>query len=125
VLSYSSQFDFWLASRPADAELSAGTVALESDWSARMGLPSEPAISERIAIERDASLAELSGGKLLIDRLSTEAGLDALRHVRVRDIEIAVTVAVAHLTLNETDAGGLDSAFRMDPPLRSEMDRRA
>lgn len=125
VLSYSSQFDFWLASRPADAELSAGTVALESDWSARMGLPSEPAISERIAIERDASLAELSGGKLLIDRLSTEAGLDALRHVRSRDIEIAATVAVAHLTLNETDAGDLNSAFRMDPPLRSEMDRRA
>jgi dihydroorotase len=125
VLAYASQFDFWVACRPADADLSRDTVALESDWSARMGLPSEPAISERIAIERDASLAELSGGKLWVDRLSTEAGLDALRHVRSRDIEIAATVAVAHLTLNEVDAGDLDSAFRMDPPLRSEADRRA
>lgn len=42
-----------------------------------------------------------------------------------RDQEIAATVAVAHLTLNEVDAGALDSAFRMDPPLRSEADRRA
>ncbi|WP_295693505.1 dihydroorotase family protein [uncultured Maricaulis sp.] len=125
LLSYTSQFDVWLSCRPADASLSADAVALESDWSARVGIPSEPAVSERIAIERDAALAELSGGKLMIDRLSTAAGLDALRHVRGRDLEIAATVAIAHLTLNEVDAGGLDSAFRMDPPLRSEADRQA
>lgn len=125
LLSYTSQFDVWLSCRPADASLSADAVALESDWSARVGIPSEPAVSERIAIERDAALAELSGGKLMIDRLSTAAGLDALRHVRGRDLEIAATVAIAHLTLNEVDAGGLDSAFRMDPPLRSEADRLA
>lgn len=125
LLAYTSQFDIWLSVRPADADLSEGTVALESDWSARMGLPAEPAISERIAIERDAALAELSGGKLMIDRLSTADGLAALRHARTRDQEIAATVAVAHLTLNEVDAGALDSAFRMDPPLRSEADRRA
>ncbi len=125
LLSYTSQFDVWLSCRPADSDLSAGAVALESDWSARVGIPSEPAVSERIAIERDAALAELSGGKLMIDRLSTAAGLDALRHVRGRDLEIAATVAVAHLTLNEVDAGGLNSAFRMDPPLRSEADRLA
>ena len=125
LLAYTSQFDIWLAVRPADAALSEDTVALESDWSARMGLPAEPAVSERIAIERDAALVELSGGKLLVDRLSTAAGLDALRHARRRDLDIAATIAVAHLTLNEVDAGGLDSAFRMVPPLRAESDRRA
>ncbi|WP_300541150.1 dihydroorotase family protein [Maricaulis sp.] len=125
LLADTSQFDVWLSVRPADAALCDGTVALESDWSARMGLPAEPAVSERIAIERDAALAELTGGRLMIDRLSTEAGLDALRRARGRDLEIAATVAVAHLTLNEVDAGGLDSAFRMDPPLRSEADRLA
>lgn len=125
VMAYASQFDLWVAVRPADASLSHGAVATESDWSARMGLPSEPAMSERIAIERDASLAELSGGKLLVDRISTQAGLDALRHVRSRDIEIAASIAIAHLTLNEVDAGDLDGAFRMTPPLRLESDRRA
>lgn len=125
LLAYASQFDIWLSVRPADAALSAGTVALESDWSARLGLPAEPAVSERIAIARDAALAELSGGRLMIDRLSTAAGLDALRQARSRDLEIAATVAVAHLTLNEVDAGGLNSAFRMDPPLRAESDRMA
>lgn len=124
LLAYTSQFDVWLGVRPADACLSDGAVALESDWSARMGLPAEPAVSERIAIERDAALVELSGGKLFIDRLSTASGIEALRHARTRDLEIAASVAVAHLTLNEVDAGGLDSAFRMTPPLRAESDRR-
>ena len=125
VLAYASHLDLWVAARPADAHLSQDTVALESDWSARLGLPAEPGISERIAIERDASLAELSGGKLLIDRLSTASGLDALRHVRQRDIELATTIAIAHLVLNEIDAGDLDGAFRMTPPLRAESDRLA
>lgn len=125
VMSYTSQFDLWLALRPADPALSAGCVATESDWSARMGLPSEPAISERIAIDRDASICALTGGKLLVDRVSTAEGLAAIRNARRRDVEIAASCAIAHLTLNEVDAGGLDSAFRMDPPLRSETDRRA
>ncbi len=125
IMSYASQFDLWLALRPADPSLSSGAVATESDWSARMGLPAEPAMSERIAIERDASIAALTGGKLLVDRVSTAEGLAAIRAARKRGIEIAASCAIAHLTLNEVDAGGLDSAFRMDPPLRSEADRRA
>ena len=125
LLAYASHLDLWVSTRPADASLESGCVATESDWSARLGLPAEPAMSERIAIERDASLAELSGGKLMIDRITTETGLDALRHVRGRDIEIAATASIAHLTLNEIDAGDLDGAFRMVPPLRLESDRRA
>ena len=125
VMSYASQFDLWLALRPAEPGLSCGAVATESDWSARFGLPSEPTMAERIAIDRAASVAALSGGKLMVDRLSTADGLAAIRAARKRDIEIAATCAIAHLTLNEVDAGGLDSAFRMDPPLRLEDDRRA
>lgn len=125
VMSYTSQFDLWLSLRPADPALSAGAVATESDWASRMGLPAEPAMSERIAIERDASIAALTGGKLMIDRVSTAEGLAAIRQARKRDLDIATTCAIAHLTLNEVDAGALDSAFRMDPPLRLEEDRRA
>ncbi|MBR9826244.1 MAG: amidohydrolase family protein [Alphaproteobacteria bacterium] len=125
VMSYASQFDLWLALRPADPALSQGTVATESDWSSRFGLPAEPTISERIAIDRDASIAALTGGKLMIDRVSTREGLSAIRQARKRDLEIAATCAIAHMTLNEVDAGALDSAFRIDPPLRLEDDRRA
>ncbi|MBO6847287.1 MAG: amidohydrolase family protein [Maricaulis sp.] len=125
VMSYASQFDLWLSLRAAEPGLSCGAVATESDWSARFGLPSEPTMAERIAIDRAASVAALSGGKLMVDRVSTADGLAAIRDARKRDIEIAATSAIAHLTLNEVDAGGLDSAFRVDPPLRVEADRRA
>ena len=125
LLAYAAHLDLWVSVRPADAWLAAGAVASEGDQSARLGLPSEPDISERIAIDRDVSLAELSGGRLLIDRLSTAQGLAALRRARSRDLDIAATAAIAHLVFNEVDAGGLDSAFRIDPPLRAESDRLA
>ncbi|HFB55079.1 MAG TPA: dihydroorotase, partial [Hellea balneolensis] len=61
IMSYSSTFNALIAHRAVDADLSAGACAHESDFSARLGLPSAPATSERIMAERDIALAELTG----------------------------------------------------------------
>jgi dihydroorotase len=125
VLSYASGFELWLASPPRDTGLSRQTVATESEAAARFGLNIEPTVSERMAIDRDAALAELTGARLMIDRVSTRDGVEAISRARKRGIEISATVAIANLTLNAVDADGLDPAFRLSPPLRSEEDRRA
>lgn len=125
VLSYASGFELWVASPPRDSGLSRLTVATESEAAARFGLNVEPTVSERMAIDRDASLAELTGARLMIDRVSTRDGVEAISRARKRGIEISATVAIANLTLNAVDADGLDPAYRLTPPLRSEDDRRA
>jgi len=70
LLSYSSNFDCLISNRPIESSLSINTAAHESDFSLRLGLPSSPSVSERIIVERDIALAELTGGKLLIDLIS-------------------------------------------------------
>ncbi|MCW5723859.1 MAG: amidohydrolase family protein [Maricaulaceae bacterium] len=125
LMAYAAGFEMWLAARPSDAALKAGTAANEGDQAARMGLPAEPAISERIAIERDAALAELTGARLLIDRVSTAEGLAAAAAARRKGLETGVTAAIASLVFNEVDAGAFDAAMRLDPPLRAEDDRAA
>lgn len=125
LFAYAADLDMALACRPAEPALSRGGVATEGDQAARLGLPSEPAVSERLAIDRDSAMAELAGGRLLVDRLSTAEGLAALRRARKRGASVQATAAIAHLAFNEVDAGGLDSAFRMMPPLRAEADRLA
>ena len=45
-----------VAHRPADPWLSAGAAASEGEFAARMGLPSVPAIAEKIMLERDLAL---------------------------------------------------------------------
>ncbi|MEE2525123.1 dihydroorotase [Hyphobacterium sp. HN65] len=125
LFNYASGFELWLACPARDPHLSDGTVATESEAAARKGLMTEPTVSERIAIDRLAALAELTGARLMIDRVSTAEGLEALGRARQRGIEICATASIANLTLNAVDADGMDPAYRLTPPLRSEDDRRA
>ncbi|WP_420432101.1 dihydroorotase [Hyphobacterium sp.] len=125
LFNYAAGFELWIAVPARDPFLSSGTVATESEAAARNGLVTEPAAAERLAIDRLATLAELTGARLMIDRVSTAEGLDALARARQRGIEICATAAVSNLALNAVDADGLDPAYRLMPPLRSEADRRA
>jgi dihydroorotase len=52
-------------------------------------------------------------------------GVDALAAAKRRGAPVTGAVALAHLLFNEVDMGGLDTRFRLDPPLRPEADRQA
>ncbi len=125
LLSYGARFNALIASRPKDAALGKNACAHESDFSARLGLPGEPAISERIMIERDIALAELTGGRLLVDMISSEEGLAAVRRAKSRDLDISASVSINHLSLNELDIGDYRTFAKLQPPLREEADRQA
>ncbi|WP_421791911.1 dihydroorotase [Hyphobacterium sp.] len=125
VLNYAAGFELWVASPARVTSLSSQAAATESEAAARYGLHVEPAMSERIAIDRDVAIAELTGGRLMIDRVSTREGLEAVSRAKKRGLEVCATVSIANLALNAVDADGLDPAFRLSPPLRSEEDRRA
>lgn len=125
ALSYAAHFGAPVAHRPMDPHLARGAVAIESEQAGRLGLPSVPAMAERIGLERDAALVELTGARLIADRIGTEAGVEALTRVRSRGLPVTGSVSIAQLSFNEVDAGGLDSRFRLDPPLGGEDDRQA
>lgn len=125
ALAYAATFDAWTSLRAEEAHLAADTCAHESDLAMRLGLPARPAAGERMAIERAAALAELTGAQILFDRVTTAAGLAALRQARERGLEILASTAITHLLFNEVDAGGFDARYRLEPPLRAEADRLA
>lgn len=125
LLSYASGFDALIAHRPADPHLTEGAAATESDFAARLGLPSAPAVAERIMLERDLALAELTGGRLLVDQVTTADALETLQRGRRKGLEVAATVSINHLTFNELDVGDYRTFFKLDPPLRPESDRQA
>jgi len=125
LLSYSSRFNALIASRPKDAALGMGSCAHESDFSSRLGLPGEPGASERIVIDRDAALAELTGGRLLVDLVSSREGVEAIKRAKSRDIDLSCSVSINHLALNEIDIGDYRTFAKLDPPLREESDRQS
>jgi dihydroorotase len=109
---------------PQEPALSRG-VATESEFSGRLGLPGCAAMAERIGVERDLALAELTGARLHLDAVTTRGGLEALRRAKAAGLAVTAGTTVHHLALNELDIGEYRTFFRLDPPLRVEDDRRA
>ncbi len=125
VLAYAKAFDVLVAHRPADPWLSTGAAASEGEFASRMGLPGVPAIAEKIMLERDLALVELTGGRLLVDQLTTAAALESFARARDKGLPVTATTSINHLSFNEIDIGDYRTFCKVEPPLRSEDDRQA
>ncbi|WP_395647835.1 dihydroorotase [Terricaulis sp.] len=125
ALSYATSFGALIAHRPEDPYLAEGGVMHEGDLAARLGLPGIPAAAESIMAERDLTLAELTGGRILLDMLSSAQTLPALKRAKGRGVNAYASVNVHHLVLNEQDVDGYRTFAKLAPPLRSEDDRVA
>ncbi len=125
LMAYAANFNALIAHRPIEPSLNKGSVAHESNMSSRLGLTAAPAISERIMAERDIALAELTGGSILIDLVSSQAALGAVEKAKSKGLDVFSSVSINHLCLNEVDIGDYRSFAKLDPPLREETDRLA
>lgn len=125
LLAYAAGFGALVTHRPVDPTLSSGGVMHEGEFAGRLGLPGMPAAAEEIMAARDLALAALTGGRLLMDQVSTAAVLPLLAAAKAKGVRVAASVNVHNLTLNENDVGGYRTFAKLDPPLRSEEDRQA
>jgi dihydroorotase len=125
VLAYANGFGALVAHRPADPYLSAGAAATEGEFAGRMGLPGVSPMAEKIMLERDLALAELTGARLLVDQISCAASLESLKRAKDRGVKVSASVSINHLTFNELDIGDYRTFYKLTPPLRCEDDRQA
>lgn len=125
ALSYATAFGALVAHRSQDPYLGEGGVMHEGELAARLGLAGIPAAAEAIMVERDLALATLTGGRLLLDMLSSAASLPPLKRAKDDGIAALASVNVHHLVLNENDVDGYRTFAKLAPPLRAEDDRRA
>jgi len=125
VLAYAKGLDLLVAHRPADPWLTNGAAATESEFAGRMGLPAAPAAAEKIMLERDAALVELTGARLMVDQVSAACGLETVARAKARGLPMLATASINHLTFNELDIGDYRTFWKLEPPLRAEDDRQA
>jgi dihydroorotase len=125
VLAYAGALGLPVAHRPADPWLSAGAAATEGEFAGRMGLPAAPAAAEKIMLERDAALCELTGATMIVDQVSAACALETLARAKGRGLPMLATASINHLTFNELDIGDYRTFWKLEPPLRAEDDRQA
>ena len=115
-----------LALHEEDPSLSGAGVMHEGEVSARLGLAGIPSISESTMIARDAAIAGFEQGRIHIQHLSARESVAAVAEAKARGVRIAAEASPHHLTLtHEAILERLDTRLKMNPPLRSEDDRRA
>ena len=125
ALSYARTFDLLVMQHPEEPSLASGGVMNEGEVATRLGLPAMTAMAEIIMVERDLRLAEITGGRLHIAHVSTEAAIAAIRAAKARRLPVTCDTAPHYFALNETAVGDYRSFAKVSPPLRSEWDRRA
>jgi dihydroorotase len=108
-----------------DPALSGDGVMHEGAVSARLGLAGIPSVSESTMVARDAALVRYEDARVHFQHLSCVESIQALAAAKQAGARVTAEVCPHHLTLTDDVVRTLDSRFKMNPPLRTEGDRRA
>jgi len=122
ALSYSRAFDIPVADHPEDLGLSEGGQMNEGLVSARLGIRGKPNASEDVHIARDLMLAELTGGHIHLQHVSTRDGVDMIRRAKARGVRVTAEATPHHLLLTDEAVDGYRTEAKMNPPLRRQED---
>ncbi|HEX6688654.1 MAG TPA: dihydroorotase [Solirubrobacterales bacterium] len=115
-----------IALHEEDPELSGDGVMHEGPVSAALGLAGIPSVSESTMIARDAALAGYEQGRIHVQHLSAVESVEAVRAAKAAGVQITCEASPHHLCLTDEEVRSLDPRrFKMNPPLRSEADRKA
>jgi dihydroorotase len=125
ALTYARGLGALVVGHVQDPGLSHGAVATSGKFASLKGLSSVPAIAERMALDRDIALIEMTGVRYHADQITTARALPALERAKRNGRDITAGVSIHHLTLNEIDVADYRTFFKLTPPLRSEDDRIA
>ena len=125
ALSYAKSLDALVIGHPQDPDLSDETSATSGKFASLRGLPSVTPLAERMALDRDMALVELTGVQYHFDQITTARSIPALERAKKNGHKITAGTSIHHLTLNEFDIADYRSFFKLNPPLRSENDRLA
>jgi dihydroorotase len=114
-----------LALHCEEPTLSRGGHAHEGTVSAELGLGPYPSAAESVMVERDLALAALEERRAHVMHVSAAESVAALDRALAAGVPATAEVTPHHLVLTDEAVRSLDANVKMNPPLRTERDRRA
>jgi dihydroorotase len=114
-----------LALHEEDPSLSGRGAMHEGEVSALLGVAGIPSVSESTMVARDCALAEYERARIHVQHLSCAESVREIAAAKRRGVQVTCEATPHHLCLTEEAVRGLDTRMKMNPPLRTEADRRA
>lgn len=125
ALTYARSLGALVIGHPQEPGLSLGAAATSGKFASLRGIPAVHPMAERIGLDRDLGLIEMTSARYHADQITTARSLPALERAKANGLDVTAGVSIHHLTLNEFDVGDYRTFFKLTPPLRSEDDRLA
>ena len=122
AMEYGRGLGVTLAQHCEVTSLSEGTCMHEGEWSARLGLPGQPAEAEELMVMRDIALARLTGARIHLLHLSTAGSVAMVAAARAGGLAVTAEAAPHHFTLTDACCAEYDATFKVHPPLRTDAD---
>ncbi len=114
-----------LALHEEDPTLSGDGVMHEGEISALLGVAGIPSVSESSMVARDCALALYEEGRIHVQHVSARETVDVLERAKAAGCQVTCEATPHHLLLTDEAVRTLDTNMKMNPPLRSDADRRA
>ncbi len=125
ALQYSKMLGVPITCHAEDKDLAGSGVMHAGYWSTKLGLAGIPRLAEDTMIFRDVELAKVTGGHLHVAHVSTKGAVDIIRRGKEDGAHVTAEVTPHHLSLDHSCCREFSPQFKMNPPLREEVDIEA
>jgi dihydroorotase len=122
AVEYARMVDLPVLDHCQDYNLVGNGVVHEGYWSTLLGLPGWPAAGEEAIIMRNILLAELCDHHIHCQHLTTAGSVRLLREARARGVKVSGEVCPHHIALTDEAIQNFDTNYKINPPLRSQVD---
>lgn len=125
ALQYVSAFNGIIIQIPDDQSVAPHGQMNEGIISTQIGLPGKPALAEEIMVARDLALANYSQSRIHITGVSLASSVAMIKKAKKDGVQVTCSTTVHHLLFTEDDLVGYNTNLKVNPPLRTEKDRKA
>ena len=125
ALEYARMLDVNIISHAEDSKLSCGGAVHEGHWSLKLGIPGIPSSSESACVAREIEIVKQTKGKIHFAHVSSKESVELIRKAKAEGLRVTGEVTPHHLVLTDEDLQDFSTNKKMNPPLRSNEDRKA
>lgn len=124
ALEYVKAFDGIVVQLPINTSLSAGGLMNEGETSVRLGMSGIPNVAESLIVHRDIELVRYTNSRIHFTGVTTAESLALIKAAKKDGLQVTCSVTPFHLLYTESELKTYNSIFKVEPPLRTEAERK-
>lgn len=125
AVEYAKMFDLPVLDHCQDESMTHAAVMNEGSVSTRLGLRGWPHAAEDLIVSRNIILAAYTSAHIHLQHISSARSVELVRRAKKDGIPVTAEATPHHIALTDESLGAYDTNFKINPPLRTEADRRA